>query len=144
MNGYGHFITGWAWFALYWTLFTVAALIVAQAFWVRGLSLEWRVRVREAGRRLKGPSGVALALCALAFAGVGGWIFHNTNTLAHYEAGDVAMDKRALYEKTYRKYKDLPHPKITDIRAAVDIYPEQRRVEIRGSYVLENKTKQPL
>jgi ABC-2 type transport system permease protein len=36
MNGYGHFITGWSWFALYWTLFTVALLIVAQAFWVRG------------------------------------------------------------------------------------------------------------
>jgi ABC-type transport system involved in multi-copper enzyme maturation permease subunit len=144
MNGYGHFIAGWAWFALYWTLFTVAALIVAQAFWVRGLSVAWRARVREAGRRLKGPSGMALAVCVLAFAGVGGWIFYNTNTLARYEAGDVAMDKQALYEKTYRKYKDLPHAKITDVRAAVDIYPEERRVMIKGSYVLENKTSQPL
>jgi len=144
MNGYGHFIKGWAWFALYWTLFTVAALIVAQAFWVRGLSTAWRARTREAGRRLAGPSGVALAVCLLGFAGVGGWIFYNTNTLAHYEAGDVAMDKRALYEKTYRQYKDLPQPKITDVRAAVDIYPAERRVMIRGSYVLENKTSQPL
>jgi ABC-2 type transport system permease protein len=144
MNGYGHFIAGWAWFALYWTLFTVGALIVAQAFWVRGLSVDWRARVREAGRRLRGPAGVALALCALAFAGVGGWIFHNTNTLAHYEAADVAMDKRAQYEKTYRQYKDQPLPKITDVRAAVDIYPEERRVAIKGSYVLENKTAQPL
>ena len=144
MNGYGHFIEGWSWFALYWSLFTVAALIVAQAFWVRGLSLEWRARVRRAGRRLSGPSGAALALCTLAFAGVGGWIFYNTNTLAHYEAGDVAMDKQALYEKTYRKYKDLPHAKITTVRAAVDIYPAQRRVLIRGNYVLKNKTAQPL
>jgi ABC-2 type transport system permease protein len=144
MNGYGHFIPGWSWFALYWTLFTIAALIVAQAFWVRGLSSEWRGRVVEAGRRLKGPAGVALAVCGIAFAGVGAWIFHNTNTLARYEAGDVAMDKQAQYEKTYRKYKDLPHAKITDVRAAVDIYPEQRRVMIRGSYVLQNKTAQPL
>jgi ABC-2 type transport system permease protein len=144
MNGYGHFMAGWAWFALYWTLFTVGALIVAQAFWVRGLSSDWRSRVREAKRRLKGPSGVALALCAVAFAGVGGWIFHNTNTLAHYEASDVTMDKRAQYEKTYRQYKDQPLPKITDVRAAVDIYPEQRRVAIKGSYVLENKTAKPL
>jgi hypothetical protein len=144
MNGYGHFIAGWSWFALYWTLFTVGALILAQAFWVRGLSTAWRTRVRVAGRRLQGPSGVALAMCAIAFAGVGGWIFHNTNTLAHYEAGDVAMDKRAQYEKTYRQYKDLPHPKITEVRAAVDIYPEQRRVAIKGSYVLQNKTDKPL
>jgi len=144
MNAYGHFIAGWAWFALYWTLFTVAALILAQAFWVRGLSNTWRERVRVAGRRLKGSSGVALALCLIAFAGVGGWIFHNTNTLAHYEAGDVAMDKRALYEKTYRKYKDLPHPKVTDVRAAVDIYPGERHLVIKGSYVLQNKTNMPL
>ena len=140
MNGYGHFIEGWSWFALYWSLFTVAALIVAQAFWVRGLSTEWRSRVREAGRRLKGPSGVALAACLVAFAGVGGWIFHNTVTLARYEPGNVGMDKQAQYEKTYRSLKDLPHAKITDVRAAVDIFPAERRVTIKGSYVLENKT----
>lgn len=143
MNGFGHFVTGWAWFAVYWTLFTLAALIVAQAFWVRGLSVEWRARVREAGRRLKGGAGVALGVCTIAFAAVGAWIFHNTNTLAHYEAGNVAMDKQAEYEKTYRKYKDLPHAKIVDIRADVDIYPEQRRVMVKGRYVLENKTSQP-
>lgn len=144
MNGFGHFVTGWAWFALYWTLFCVAALIVAQAFWVRGLSVEWRARVREAGRRLKGSAGVALALCTIAFAMVGGWIFHNTVTLGGYEAKNVSMDKQASYEKSYRQYKDLPHAKIVDVRAAVDIYPDERRVMVKGSYVLENKTDQPL
>lgn len=144
MNGFGHFVTGWAWFALYWTLFCVAALIVAQAFWVRGLSVEWRARVREAGRRLKGGAGVALALCTIAFALVGGWIFHNTVTLGGYEAKNVSMDKQARYEKSYRQYKDLPHAKIVDVRAAVDIYPDERRVMVKGSYVLENKTGQPL
>ena len=144
MNGFGHFVTGWAWFALYWSLFCVAALVVAQAFWVRGLSVEWRARVREAGRRLKGSAGVALALCTIAFALVGGWIFHNTVTLGGYEARNVSMDKQARYEKLYRQYKDLPHAKIVDVRAAVDIYPEQRRVMVKGSYVLENKTGQPL
>ncbi|WP_306394428.1 ABC transporter permease/M1 family aminopeptidase [Telluria beijingensis] len=144
MNGFGHFVTGWAWFALYWTLFCLAALIVAQAFWVRGLSVEWRFRVRAAGQRLKGGPGVALAVCTLAFALVGGWIFHNTVTLGGYEAKNVSMDKQARYEKNYRQYKDLPHAKIVDVRAAVDIYPEERRVMVRGSYVLVNKTDKPL
>ncbi|UUZ48266.1 hypothetical protein LP420_36120 [Massilia sp. B-10] len=39
MNGYAHFIEGWAWYTAYWTLFTLALLIVAKAFWVRGLTL---------------------------------------------------------------------------------------------------------
>ena len=144
MNGFGHFITGWAWFAVYWSLFTLAALILAHAFWVRGLSVAWRARVREAGRRLRGSSGVALAACSLACAATGAWIFHNTVTLAHYEATNVSMDKQARYEKTYRQYMNLPHPKATAVRAAVDIYPEQRRVAIKGQYVLENKTGAPL
>ena len=144
MNGFGHFVTGWAWFALYWTLFCLAALIVAQAFWVRGLSVEWRFRVRAAGQRLKGGPGVTLALCTLAFALVGGWIFHNTVTLGRYEAKNVGMDKQARYEKNYRQYKGLPHAKIVDVRAAVDIYPEERRVMVKGSYVLVNKTDKPL
>ncbi|MGH8854878.1 MAG: hypothetical protein ACREWI_11425, partial [Telluria sp.] len=144
MNGFGHFIAGWSWFALYWALFMAAALIVAQAFWVRGLSFAWRDRVREAGRRLNGASGLALGLVAIAFAATGAWIYYNTNTLAKYEAGNVAMDKRADYEKAYRKYKDLPHAKVIDVRAAVDIYPEERRLVIKGSYVLENKTGKPL
>ena len=144
MNGYGHFFAGWGWFGLYWSLFTVALLIAAQAFWVRGLSYEWGRRVRLAGRRLAGPSGVALACCLVAFAGTGVWIFHNTNTLNRYMASDTSMDLQADYEKKYRQYKGLPQPKVTDIRAAVDIYPEQRRVFVKGNYVIKNKTGQAL
>ncbi|MES2320273.1 MAG: M1 family aminopeptidase [Pseudomonadota bacterium] len=144
MNGYGHFLPGWSWFALYWSMFTLGLMILAQAFWVRGLSVERRARIALARQRLAGGRGLALAGCALAFGATGVWIFHNTNTLNHYEAADVRMDKQARYEKLYRKYKDLPQPKITDIEAAVDIYPEQRRVAIKGSYILQNKTDKPL
>ncbi len=144
MNQYGHFLQGWAWFAVYWSLFILATLIVAQAFWVRGLSFEWKRRVQLARGRLASASGVALALCVAAFAATGAWIFYNTNTLNKYEASNVLMDKQARYEKMFRKYKDLPHAKITDIHAVVDIYPEERRVNVRGNYVLVNKTDKPL
>ncbi|WP_219118709.1 M1 family aminopeptidase [Janthinobacterium sp. UMAB-56] len=144
MNGYGHFLTGWAWFALYWSLFTVALVMLAQAFWVRGLSVDWRARVRLAQQRLSGVAGAALATVLLCWAGTGGWIFYNTNVLNQYVTSNIGMDKQARYEKLYKQYKDLPQPKITDIQADVDIYPEQRKVLIKGHYVLQNKTAQPL
>jgi ABC-2 type transport system permease protein len=144
MNGYGHFLTGWSWFALYWSIFAAALMLVARTFWVRGLSADWRSRARLAGSRMKSGLGVALAACLLAFGACGGWIFYNTNTLNDYEANDVAMDKQARYEKLYRKYKDLPHPKVTAIQAAVDIFPEQRRLAIKGSYAVQNKSAAPL
>lgn len=144
MNGYGHFLTGWAWFALYWSLFTVALVMLAQAFWVRGLSNGWRARVRLAGQRLQGRTGAALAAVLLCWIGTGSWIFYNTNVLNRYETSNIGMDKQARYEKLYKRYQHLPQPKITEVQANVDIYPEQRQVLIKGHYVLQNKTSQAL
>ncbi|MEG2030322.1 MAG: M1 family aminopeptidase [Janthinobacterium sp.] len=144
MNGYGHFLTGWSWYALYWSLFTVALVMLARAFWVRGLCADWRARLRLAGQRLQGSAGAALAVVLLGWMGTGGWIFYNTNVLNRYETSDAGMDKQARYEKQYRQYQNLPQLKITDIQANVDIYPEQRKVLIKGHYVLQNKTTQAL
>ncbi|MBR7747634.1 ABC transporter permease/M1 family aminopeptidase [Undibacterium baiyunense] len=143
MNGYGHFLTGWSWFTLYWSLFTLALLIVAQAFWVRGLSQEWRIRVRLAIAKLNSKAGLALAMSLAAFAITGGWIFYNTNVLNQYQTKSAALDENAEYEKKYKQYKGFPHPKLTDVKANVDIYPEQRKLVINGHYVLQNKSSLP-
>ncbi|MBC3832792.1 hypothetical protein H8K33_14880 [Undibacterium amnicola] len=143
MNGYGHFLNGWSWFTLYWSLFTVALLILAQAFWVRGLSQEWRIRARLAMSKLNSKAGLALALSMMAFALTGGWIFYNTNVLNQYQTKTAALDETAEYEKNYKQYKHFPHPRLTDVKANVDIYPEQRKVLINGHYVLQNKSALP-
>ncbi len=143
MNGYGHFLNGWSWFTLYWSLFTVALLILAQAFWVRGLSQEWRIRARLAMSKLNSKAGIALALSMTAFTLTGGWIFYNTNVLNQYQTKTAALDENAEYEKKYKQYKNFPHPRLTDVKANVDIYPEQRKVLINGHYVLQNKSALP-
>ncbi len=91
------------------------------------------------------PAGRAAGvLCAIAFVAIGGWIFYNTNIVNEYLPSDVVLDRQARFEKEYRKYKDLPQPRIADVYADVDIYPAQRRVEIRGRYQLVNKTAAPI
>ncbi|WP_374349862.1 ABC transporter permease/M1 family aminopeptidase [Chitinimonas sp.] len=144
MNGYGHFLSGWAWYALYWSLFAVAGLIIAQAFWVRGVSQERHTRLQLARQRLAGRSGLALGATLAAFTGTGGWIFYNTNVINEYLPGDAQMDRQAAYEKQYRRYKGLPTPRITDVKAKVDIFPAERRVAIEGEYLLVNKLEQPI
>jgi ABC-2 type transport system permease protein len=62
MNGYGHFLVGWGWFSLHWTLFTLAALVLAAPLWVRGTPEPWRRRAgialsqaqERAGRAVRG------------------------------------------------------------------------------------------
>lgn len=144
MNGYGHFWRGWLWFLAYWSLFIGALMILSQAFWVRGLSQERRARFSLAKQRLTGGAGLALGVLLAGFVACGGWIFYNTNVLNEYVAGDVVNDRRANHEKLYRQYKSVPQLRMTAVKADVDIFPSERRVAIKGSYVLVNKLQVPV
>ena len=144
MNGYGHFWIGWAWFRGYWTAFAALLLIAAGLFWVRGRRERRVERLREAKRRFRGVYPLATAAFALAFFGLGGYIFHNTHVLNDYIPSDERMDLQAKYEKTYREYKDLAQPRITAMRADVDIYPEARKVVVRGHYRIVNRHADPI
>jgi len=144
MNGYGHFLAPYLTVNAYWAALALALLVVAALFWPRGTSLAWRDRLRQARARLRAPAAATLAVSLLAFAGLGGWIFYNTNVLNEYVPGDLAEERAADYEKKYRRYKDLAQPRIASIRADVDIFPEERRLEIRGRYRLENRTGAPV
>jgi hypothetical protein len=144
MNGYGHFLAGHLWFRAYWACLAIALLVVAALFWTRGTAQDRRERLRVARQRFRLPARALLAASLAGFAVLGGWIYYNTNVLNRYVPGDLAKERRAQYERRYRQYRDLPQPKITDVRADVDIYPHQRKVDVRGHYVLRNKTAQPI
>jgi ABC-2 type transport system permease protein len=144
MNGYGHYWIGWAWFRTYWAMFAALLFIVAALFWVRGNRSTRRERVREVGRRFRGGYRVASAVFVLAFVGLGAWNYYNTHVLNEYLASDHALDRQADYERTYRQYKDLKQPRITAIRADVDIYPEKQGVVVRGHYRLVNRHAEPI
>src|SRR5690606_32257089 len=44
MNGYVHFMPAQLWFQAYWGLFLLALLLLASAFWVRGVAMGRRQR----------------------------------------------------------------------------------------------------
>ncbi len=144
MNGYGHFLAGHLWFRAYWGLFAIALLVLAALYWARGTTEGWKPRTRTALQRFGLPSRAVLAASLLGFAAVGAFLFHQTTVLNRYVPSDLAKERRADYERRYRQYKDLPQPKIADVRVDMDIHPHERRVDVRGHYVLRNKTDQPI
>jgi len=144
MNGYGHFLVGWGWFQGYWTLFTLCALLVAAAFWVRGTPEPLRTRAEVAKLRLAGRPGALLASGVVATLAVGAWILYNTTMLNPYRASDTALDLQAGYEKTWRPTEGLVQPRIIATDNTVQIYPEQRRVTIDGKYRMKNKSPQAI
>ena len=144
MNGYGHYLAGDLWFRAYWGCLAVALLVVAALFWARGVAQGWKERSRIALARFRAPSRALFAASLAGFVAIGAWIYYNTNVINKYIPGDVAKRQQAEYETLYRKYLDLPQPKITDVRADVDIFPHERRVEVRGHYALANKSDAPI
>ncbi len=145
LNGYGHFLKATLWFDFYWAWAAVALLVLTALLWVRGTGDGWRARLREARARARGPAKLVLAVTVLGFAASGGWIYYNTNVLNEYIDSQQTKQLRANYEKKYAQYKDLPQPRITAVKADVDIYPHgERRLEIRGHYTLTNKHAEPI
>jgi ABC-type transport system involved in multi-copper enzyme maturation permease subunit len=144
MNGYGHFLAGHLWFQAYWACLAVGMLVVAVLYWPRGTSQGWQERTRIARQRFGAPPRLILALSLAAFAGLGTWIFYNTNVINHYVPGDLANERAASYEKLYRQYEDLPQPRIVDVKVDMDIYPHERHLEVRGHYGMINRTSVPI
>lgn len=144
MNGFGHFLPAALWFDLYWAFAAAALLVIATLFTARGTGQSGAERLREARARLRRPAALALGLALAGFLGCGGWIFYNTNVLNHFQSSNALTRQRADYEKAYARYKDVPQPRISAVKTDVDIYPYQRRLEIRGHYTLTNRTTAPI
>ena len=144
MNGYGPFLQPLIWFRLYWGIGAVLLAIVTSLLWVRGTDSNWRTRISLAKARFSGTSAAGVAICAVLMLGVGGFIYYNTHILNPYRTTFQIDDERAQYEKKYIQYWPLPQPRITDVTTAVDFYPDQRSVAIRGTMMLENKTDSPI
>jgi len=144
MNGFGHYFQPFNWFSSYWMGFGLALFALVLFFSVRGaessMAMRWKLGKLRLNRSL-----LAFGLGALTLFGFSGcYIYYNTNILNKYQNSDDANAERASYEKTLKKYADEPILKIVATSVEVDVYPETRDFEAKGTYVLKNKTKQAI
>ena len=146
MNGLGRFWIAQFWFDVYWAAFAVILLVIAHLLWRRGAETRFKPRLLLARRNLTGGPVVFLVVAVLVWWGTAVEIFDNTNVLNDYHQGTkVAQERHAAdYEKALWQYHTVPQPKIVAVTLNVALYPEQVRAETEGSYILENRTGQPL
>jgi ABC-2 type transport system permease protein len=144
MNGWGPYAWPFLWWKLYWSAFAVLLLLVANVYWVRGEETAFAVRSRLARARLGRTVRRIGAGAGLAFVGLGGFLFYNTNILNTYRTSNAERHLRAERERMYKKYEQMPQPRIAGITVQVDLYPSRRDAVITGQYVLRNKTAVPI
>src|SRR5579872_6131546 len=141
--GFAPYLKGWSWFAVYWLLFCGLLIAGSVVLWQRGRESGWRQRMFNARLRWSGIAPVAL-LFLVAFAASGSWIYYNTEALNKVTPEHSRNQSQADYEKTYKSYENLPQPRVTDVKYAIDIYPDTRNITMHGDEAIRNETSQPI
>ncbi|MGD0303561.1 MAG: M1 family aminopeptidase [Candidatus Acidiferrales bacterium] len=139
MNGYGHFVPILLWSMAYWLAVAGVLGVISIAFTRRGSDDGWAARSKMARQRF--PKLVpALAFFAIAAIGCGVWFYYNGHVLNEYLNAKARRVIQADYERNFKKYENLPQPKVLAVDSRVDIDPAHRSFSGSGIYTLQNKT----
>lgn len=126
----------WFYFKIYWAAWAALLMVVSALLWPRGTENDFRNRLRRA----TSPGMRVLAGLSLLILAMGGIIYYNTWFLYPETAPVESLEWKAAYEKRYEKYRDNPQPTPTRVKLNVDIYPSEGSADLKGNYVLVNRT----
>lgn len=137
MDGYGHFWTGHIYYLLYWSLFCAGLWQIAKFCYTRGMQPPKRMAMISQKLFSGRSSAIFLTLTALTFL-TGGYIYYQTKVLNQWPlfSNNQYM---AHIEKEYRaEWGKKVQPQISKITAKIDIYPKQRKLNVKGQLVITN------
>ena len=140
MRGFGPSLWPWLWFKLYWAAWALLLAVAARLLWVRGRESGLRVRLQLVRGRFTPSTARAAAAAVGLILTLGGFIFYNTNVLNEYLTESEITKLHAEYEQRYKRYERIPQPRMTATSLHVEIHPERREAQIRGSYSLLNES----
>jgi len=144
MNGFGPVFTTAFWFTWYRIFIAAILCLIAILFWVRGTETRLKLRLRLSGQRFGKQVKIAAGAFICLFLFSGSYIFYNTHILNEFETEASHDLKAANYEKKYGKFEHVVQPRITAISTSVDIYPNKRNFDIKGTFTLKNKSGVPI
>lgn len=67
----------------------------------------------------------------------GAHIFRKSDAVSQ----ETELNWQQHYEEKYKSYKNQPQPSITDVKTSIDLFPEENRYKVLGTYTLVNKTQ---
>ena len=141
MNSMSGFWVGAAWARFYWLCFAAILMVIAHLIWPRGTVVSLKPRLAGIKQRFGLWPALVGGTALAGMIGSGIFIDHNIKTLNRYQTSDEVEKQFADYERKYLKYENMPHPTITAIDFDVDLYPQERRMEVVGHYDLVNETE---
>ena len=140
MNGYGGSFNQWPFYRLYWISIVAFLSLLAILVYPRGKEINikkrWKLSAYFNTNAYKG----LMTACLLIALVMGGFIYYQTKVLQVRTEPKVAEKNAADTEKKYKRFQSLPQPRIMAVSLEADIFTADKRLEVKGSYVLLNKT----
>ncbi|EAQ29003.1 hypothetical protein NAP1_15428 [Erythrobacter sp. NAP1] len=134
---------GW-WLRLYWGGIALLLAVLAHMLWRRGTETKLAPRIGQLPRRFASGAGALGIAGIVVAAGTGAFLFNQMNVQNTYRNQDAQEELLAEYEKKYLQYQSLAAPSLTDVTLDVEIFPQERRLEVSGTYNLVNDTGAPV
>jgi ABC-2 type transport system permease protein len=144
LNQYGHFVKPLIAYNLYWLGLTIILVVLGYGLFRRGAEYGLKYRWSQLRNTLGSKGFMSMLFGLVLFVGMGSYIYYNTTILNKFLTSDETSDLQASYEKAYKQFEDSPVAKITDVNLKVDMFPYQRKVEVDGFYIVQNKTSEPI
>lgn len=136
----GHMLWPITWFNLYWILCGGLLLLTAYLLFRRGLSDGCKSRWQVVKERLGKPVRKLTIVLLVLFISVGAFIYYNVSYLNQYLTEDETLHRKALMEKSLKKYESLPLPRVKAIMMSADLYPENQQALFLADITLVNES----
>ncbi|MGI0105957.1 ABC transporter permease/M1 family aminopeptidase [Salinimicrobium sp. WS361] len=144
LNGFGHYLYGQSWLNIYWISITCIFATIGILFWNRGFISSPKERLHLAKQRLNGKTLSLMLFFVFLFVSVGAYSYYNLKVLNQLEDGNYSEKLNAEAEKKYGKYIDQPHVQVVDLKAFIDIFPEDRSIAAKGEFEVINNFDTPI
>ena len=136
-NGYGPFVEVLVLYGVYWALISLILVSVTALIWVRGVNVSPKQRLHAAKVRFRGGLRGWILVLAISTLVMGGLIQfrggHQSHDLRQRQA------RAAEYELRYGKFLGVPLPTVTGVQLTVDLYPRERKANIKGHFEVTNR-----
>jgi ABC-2 type transport system permease protein len=142
--GWGPYRAGMLWFTLYWAAFSALLALATILLWRNGCEIQWRHRFRDARLGLSGRTANMATALAAVFLAIAAFVFYNTRILQHPGTDQDVKWGNARYEKAYKRYQNIPFPKIVSLKYSIDLQPENASMTVRCGAVIRNQTAAPI
>ncbi|WP_157498621.1 M1 family aminopeptidase [Flavobacterium sp. F52] len=140
LNGFGSYTYPFHISMLYNSGLTLILLTLTGILWKRNSSILKTIRRNSFNSIQK----ITFVLGIILLIGFGSYLFYKTNIEYPYLTKDDFNNWSEQYELQFKKYTNFAQPTIIAVKSKVDMFPEENRYEVSGTYELINNSEKPI